>query len=672
MAEEGPRKAPPGAAPGEDLGRNRPTNQMPFVGPPVPSSLNQVNHSNVQSNNGVVNPQTQGMAPPLAAAGPPVQAPPFANFNPTTGVVGNINLNALNNPMAWSGMKNVRDPDIDAVLNESWNTQLVLVGWSPHRKPVMNLENDVFVRSLTEDPWRHSGNVVFFCDGKKIVRCHGILLQSILPEFYEELLHMANFQYNPSCRSPELPYIPICVTGVDQRCIEHFLSLIFRGIAVMTGKEVQQLLQVLENLRIHELVVCIAPTPGNNGNPEWLNTAGATTTTTAAQPSSPNSIAMSSTASVPPPFISFQQDVKSNNPMDNSEPGNRQPMTVNTQGDVNKLEPAPFQSIGVHSTGLLADETYGFGQASLRPNRKNYTLTNNSGSTSSASGDEQMKTVKTVVIKQSSRPRRTSNRIQKAIVKTESTAPPPPMKTPPKGSSSQSPPILGNVSFGLTPSSSSLPGARSSPVDDESPNPVVKRRRRTRAKSEKVLEKKTPRRVSECRGSPSDGDDEDETDRKKRKRTVYPKEMRGKALDALNEGKQVRDVACELNVPSKLISRWKYEAKKAETEDITVPAVTINDDDPPFEPNATTVSNIVNKNSLSFDFGGENNDNITNPYMKIKSEPMVEYYGGNTADLVAFSESHPEMSMHPMNIFNIDKQQNLSIEDTQNQDETGQ
>jgi len=277
----------------------------------------------------------QGYFPNLPPQMEPMQqAPMFTNLNQAS-IMNNINC--LSNPLSWSGMKNVRDSDIEGVLNENWNTPLVVVGWSPHRKPVVSLENDAFIRSTTEDHWRSAGDVIFFCSGRRVVRCHGLLLHSILPEFTEELLHMATYQYNACTRSVDLPYIPICVTGVDQRCIEHLITLIFRGVTCLTGKETHQLLQVLTLLRIHELVVCIAPTPGNNSHPEWSNPAGVNTTdsTSTNNPMPP----------MPPPYTSFQQQAVKLNAVELPESNGRQ---QTQQGNFNKMEKSRFGNSGVN------------------------------------------------------------------------------------------------------------------------------------------------------------------------------------------------------------------------------------------------------------------------------------------------------------------------------------
>ncbi|CAL8103126.1 unnamed protein product [Orchesella dallaii] len=599
------------------------------------------------------------------------QVPIFTHFNPGA-ILGNVNLNALSNPLAWSGMKNIRDSDVESIIHEHWNTQLVLVGWSPYRKPIVNLENDLFIRSYTEEPWRKNGNVVFFCEGRTVVRCHSILLQSILPEFFEELLHMSTFQYHASIRTVELPFIPICVNGIDQRIIEHLVSLIFRGLAVLTGKEIQQLLMVIDILRINELIVCIAPTPGNSCNPEWLNSTVAAGVSTAEQSASLNSVPIPNAVA---PCENCQHDEKSNR-SENPDSSCTCRQDVNAHCGEIKVEQLRFQNPGASVTNptcVRAAEASGLHIGSTHARKPSSA---NSGTTSSASGDDDgdTKSMETPEYKQlddHSSPMN-QDQTQDADVKLE-----PGASSMSCESNKELSPSKDLVSVSTQPSTvdnlgceeiANRPGlhcddlgAKSGPVGPDSPV----RRRRSRIKSERIVGKKMSlqRRVSESKGSPSDGDDEDDADRKKRKRTVYPKGLRVQALEALNDGKTVRDVAQTLDVPPKLISRWKYEAKKAESDDLNVPCGSLNEG--PIVPKGEMTGIVVTKNSISFDYGRGDNDNMMNSFMKIKAEPL-EYYDQNGT---LFPVTHTGL---PMNLYTMEKQQNVVLEDAQNRhdDET--
>lgn len=82
---------------------------------------------------------------------------------------------------------------------------------------------------------------------------------------------------------------------------------------------------------------------------------------------------------------------------------------------------------------------------------------------------------------------------------------------------------------------------------------------------------KRKRLTSEASGSDGGEEDYEEVveDKKKRTRTVYGKEIRVTAIAALSSGRTVREVAEGMNLPPKLISRWKYEAKRADDSNMS-------------------------------------------------------------------------------------------------------
>lgn len=173
---------------------------------------------------------------------------------------------ALTSLISWAargnGLRDIREADIEDFLTNYWTTTLAVTCHALHR--TLSVDNDVFTKSHNDLPWKDQGNIVFLCEGGKIVRAHGVLLNAILPRFVSDLMDIHKYVMVPTYNTS--PHLPVFVKGIDARCIEHFLTLTNRSMAFMTGREIMQLKRMIEVLNIQELSVFVAHSGGISGN----------------------------------------------------------------------------------------------------------------------------------------------------------------------------------------------------------------------------------------------------------------------------------------------------------------------------------------------------------------------------------------------------------------------
>lgn len=150
----------------------------------------------------------------------------------------------------------IRDPRADKVFQSSMNSMIPLVVTNPNR----NL-NDIgfFSKTLVQPPWSNNGDLAFYCKRGKLVRCHSVLLQGLVPKFVEDLqdFHKAT---TPTCDGVHsvnsvCSRISVFLTGIDASIVQKFLSLVNAGMLSVTGGQASALKSFLEVMGINEIQV---------------------------------------------------------------------------------------------------------------------------------------------------------------------------------------------------------------------------------------------------------------------------------------------------------------------------------------------------------------------------------------------------------------------------------
>lgn len=166
--------------------------------------------------------------------------------------------------------RDIQEIDFSELENDmNRNSQFVLTVVNPQRKYVM--DSELFTNSMNNAPWKEQGDIVFYCEQGKLVKCHSVLLQTILPEFVADLqeYHRRHYGCSTALGTSPLPRISVFCKGVHWHVLQCFLILINRGVIFMPGRQISALKKLLEVLNIQEVSIQAKRSRGHsNSNTE--------------------------------------------------------------------------------------------------------------------------------------------------------------------------------------------------------------------------------------------------------------------------------------------------------------------------------------------------------------------------------------------------------------------